>query len=116
MKMKEKFWMVSHNADTTETGLPMRKTYIKTTWKGLPAQQFIEKEIMEDFCFERFGKKIVYAQGVALCPNWSIFPIPEIEFNTARPVMWDGYPTKTMRIELEIGDHMLIRVLREIET
>jgi len=113
--MKEKYWVVSHNADTTETGLPMRKTYIRTVWQGFPAQQSCEEGILEDFCFKRFGDKITYVQGVAPCPNWIISISNEHEFNNSLPIKWGGMATETMQLELGIGDHGRVRLLSEIK-
>ena len=111
--MKEKYWKISHNADTTETGRPMKRTYVKTIWQGFPAQQSCEAQIMDDFCFDRFGKKTAYVQGVAPCPGWTVVSSNEEEFMDAEPIVWGGYKTKTMRLELGIGDHGKISILSE---
>ena len=114
--MKKKYWKMSHNADTNETGLPMNRTYIKTVWQGFPAQQYAEMLILEDFCFERFGKKTAYVQGVAPCENWKIWESNKADFDAAQPILWGGSPTKTMRIDLGIGDRGKINILYEQET
>jgi len=113
--MKEKYWLISHNADTTETGLPMRRTYVKTIWQGFKAQQSSEKDILYDFCSSRFGNKTVYVQGVAPCPNWEVTPLTKEHFEKALPIMWGGYRTKTMSIELGIGKRGAVNVLSEQE-
>lgn len=113
---KEKYWLVTHNADTTETGLPMNKTYIKTTWEGFPAQQSAEREILETLCFNRFGDKVEYVQGVAPTPNWTLHESKKDIFEEARPIMWGGYPTKTVRLEIGIGDHGKVNVYADQET
>ncbi len=110
-----KYWEVTHNADCTETGFPMRKTYIKTIWKGSPAQQFAELEILETFCFERFGDKVVFVQGVAPTPNWKVWESSKVEFENAKPILWGGYPTKTIRLELGIGHNKGVGILLEEE-
>lgn len=103
---KERFWIVMHNADTNETGLPMNKTFIKTTWEGFPAQQNEQAEIaiLEDVCLRRFGKKVVYVQGVAACAGWVLHKSTLEEYRAAQPHRWGGYPTQTMRLELGIGN------------
>jgi len=113
--MKEKYWVVTHNADTTETGLPTRKTYIKTIWQGFEAQQSSEMDILSDFCFNRFGNKTAYVQGVAPCPNWTIHQSNEHQFNESMPIMWGGMSTKTMQLILGIGDHGKVSVLSEVK-
>ena len=109
----DKYWRISHNADTTETGLPMHRTYVKTVWQGFPAQQSSEMDILSDFCTSRFGNKTAYVQGVAPCPNWRVDMITEDEFEKAVPITWGGYKTKTVKIVLGIGDRGAIRVLSE---
>jgi len=101
--MLEKYWVVGHNTDTTETGCHMRNTYIKTIWEGFGSQQSCEEGILQDFCFERFGPKTVYVQGVAACPGWTIRVSDEQSFNYPVSIQWGGLPTKTMIIELGIG-------------
>lgn len=113
--MKEKYWVVAHNADTTETGMPMNVTYIKTVWQGFPLQQQSEEDILSDFCFRRFGNKTAYVQGVAACQNWRIRTSSESEFNLSKPIKWGGMATKTMQVELGIGDHGKINILSEIQ-
>lgn len=115
---KIKYWLVAHNADCTETGCPMNNTYIKTIWEGFAAQQSesAEHAILEDFCFQRFGKKTVWVQGVAPTENWRIYYSSEDKHNEARPIMWGGYKTKTMRLELGIGNRGKINIISEEET
>ena len=113
--MKERYWCVSHNADLTETGMPMNRTYLKTIWQGFPMQQFAEKEILEDFCFSRFGKKTGYVQGIAAVPNWTIREIEEQDFIKAIPIKWGGYKTTTIQLELGIGNRSKVEILKERE-
>jgi hypothetical protein len=89
--MKEKYWVIAHNADTTETGMPTRKTYVKTVWQGFLAQQSSEADILADFCFKRFGDKTAYIQGVAPCPNWRITESDEKEYKACIPIKVGGY-------------------------
>lgn len=100
---KERYWVVNHNADLTETGAHMNKTYIKTKWEGFPAQQAAEREILEDFCFKRFGSKVVYVQGVAATVGWVIYESTVEEFEAARPIKWGGWATDTFKLILGIG-------------
>lgn len=100
---KERYWAVYHNADLTETGRLRNKTYIKTVWGGFPAQQSAEREILEDFCFKRFGSKVVYVQGVAATAGWALHESTVDEFEAARPLKWGGYTTKTEQLTLGIG-------------
>ena len=108
-----KYWIIRHDADTNETGLSMRRTYVETIWKGFPVHQNFEKEIIEDFCFERFGKKTVYVQGVAPVPNWEIHESDKNNFDIARPINWGGYITKTTKLVIEIGNHGTTKIITE---
>jgi hypothetical protein len=42
------------------------------------------KEFMEDFCFERYGRKVAFVQGASPMPNWYLTHIEKTVFN--RPV------------------------------
>lgn len=95
-----KYWMVLHEPDTTETGCCMAKTYIKTEWKGFPAQQSCEKEILEDFCYKRFGLQVDYVQGVDPTIAWKVISITEKEYELAEPVLWTSFPPKKLIIEI----------------
>lgn len=110
----DQYWIVNHDADTTETGFPTKRTYVKTIWQGFPAQQFAELEIVEDFCFKRFGAKVAYVQGVAPTPNWTVKICTEQEFETARPIIWGGIPTPTVRLVLGIGKNEKTTILEEL--
>ena len=110
-EMKERYWMVEHNADTTETGMPQNRAYIKTVWEGFPAQQSTEQEIVEDFCRGEFGDKVAYVQGVAACQNWEVHESSEREYIIAKPINWGGYETETLKIVLGIGGPLKTRIL-----
>jgi len=99
-----KYWVINHDADITETGYCMRRTYVKSNWTGFPAQRTHEKEIMEDFCYKRFGNKVVYVQGIAATLNWEVDEIAQEIYEKTPPVRWGGYKTKTMKLELDIGN------------
>lgn len=101
--MEYKYWLINHNADTTETGCPMNRTYVRTEWAGYPAQQHSELTILRDFCRERFGAETEYVQGVAACANWSVHAIDETAFKEAQPIRWGGMDTETRRLLLRIG-------------
>ena len=100
---KERYWFVNHNADLTETGAFMNRTYIKTVWEGFPAQQSAEREILEEFCFNRFGSKVVYVQGVAPTAGWTLSESTIEEFEESRPIKWGGWATKTFKLIMGIG-------------
>lgn len=111
---KVKYWIATHNADLTETGMPQNRTYIKTTWVGFQSQQSAEREIVEQFCFERFGPKVGYVQGVAPCPGWQLLSIKQGDYDLARPIIWGGCSTKTSRVELEIGRESDFRIVSDL--
>ena len=113
--MTDKYWMITHNADTTETGLPRNRTYIKTIWQGFPAHQSCEMDILSDFCFSRFGEKTAYVQGVAPATNWEIYPSSAEKYYEAAPIKWGGHKTKTVRLELGIGKKGQVNILSEQE-
>jgi hypothetical protein len=110
----EKYWTIAHGADTTETGCMMHRSYVKTIWKGFPAQRSCEREIIEDFCREKFGKKVVYVQGVAPCLNWNVRESNQKEFENPIPIKWGGWLTETHVFTIEIGDHGRVDVLSDI--
>jgi len=89
--MGERYWMIAHNA----------------------AQEGNEEDILSDFCFQRFGNKTAYVQGVAACSNWKIHKISEGIFDQSVPIIWGGYATKTYKIVLGIGDHGQINIISE---
>lgn len=106
-----KYWAVLHNVDIIETGECMNLTYIKTMWVGFPAQQAHEKNILEDFCFSRFGARTQYVQGVGPSPGWSLFRSSPGEFESSPPKVWGGIATKTRRVILEIGAEDDLKVI-----
>ena len=111
---KYKYWIIHHSADTTETGCTQRKTYIKTIWEGFPAQQGDnEVQILEDYCFENFGKKTAWVQGVAPCVNWRVTKVKKEHWERPEPVNWGGFRTKTDIITLGVGDKNKINVLSQ---
>ena len=91
-----KFYCISHNADTTETGLPMNRTYVRCGWGGHETQRNIPL-VLEGWCEERFGSRVAYVQGVAPVPNWDIHEIDEDRWQEAKPIKWGGMNTKTIR-------------------
>jgi hypothetical protein len=99
-----KYWVIHHDADLTETGCSMCRTYVKSNWVGFPAQRTLEQEILEDFCYKRFGNKVAYVQGVAATLSWRVDEIVKEVYDKANPVRWGGYNTKTMKLELDIGN------------
>lgn len=109
---KVKYWVVGHGADTNETGMVMYKTYIKTIWEGFPAQQGNnEEQILEDFCYERYGKRTAWVQGVAPCRNWYIREIQQKDYDNPQPINWGGHKTKTEILVLGIGDMNKINII-----
>lgn len=99
------FWIIHHSPDCTETGFHQKRSYLKTTWKGFPAQRNCEQQIVEDFCYKRFGSKVDYVQGVCPCSAWCVTQSDAVGFRKASPNTWGGTPTETRRITLDIGDH-----------
>jgi hypothetical protein len=111
---KEKYWVIDHDADCTETGMPQRRTYLKTIWCGHSSHQTAEKEIIQDWCRERFGSEVVYVQGVSPTKNWAVCPCMETHFNEAEGIVWGGYYTETQVVELEIGYRGTTKIIREV--
>lgn len=97
------FFAINHNADTTETGLCMNRTYVRCDWAGHDAQRNVML-VLEGWCEERFGSRVAYVQGVAPCPNWSIHEIDEEAWREAKPIRWGGMNTKTIRLALALGN------------
>ena len=111
---KVKYWVVGHGADTNETGMVMNRTYIKTIWEWFPAQQGDnEVQILEDFCYDRFGKRTAWVQGVAPCRNWYLSEIDKTKFEQSEPIRWGGHNTKTLKIVLGVGNREKINILSE---
>lgn len=96
-------YVVNHNADETETGMPMNRTYVRLLWRGHAAQKFALDAMLRDWCRERFGPETAYVQGVAPVPNWSIHESTREQWNAARPIKWGGYATETHRVVLGLG-------------
>lgn len=111
----DRYWVINHDADLTETGSPQRRTYLKTTWDGFPSQRACEVEIVRDWCRDRFGPEVVYVQGVAATRNWIVDMSYECDFEEARPIVWGGYKTKTKKVWLGIGDKGKIVVHSDLE-
>lgn len=98
-----KYWRVGHSTDETETGLHMSATYICTEWVGHVMQQSSEREILEEWCHEKFGPKVAYVQGVAACPGWTLSASTAKEFSEAMPVKWGGLYNTAHQAWLKIG-------------
>ncbi len=111
----ERFWLIHHDADLTETGSPQGRTYLKTIWEGFPAQQYAELEIIREWCRGRFGPEVAYVQGVAATPNWFVNESDENAFNVALPIVWGGYKTVTKRVVLGIGNRGAVVVHSDVE-
>lgn len=105
MSPLERYWKIYHTPDLNETGSPTEVTYVKTIWEGFPTQQQCEKEILQDWCRDRFGCEVVYVQGVAATQNWIVCESDIITFERAQPIKWGGYLTQTTIVRLGIGDH-----------
>lgn len=113
---KVRYWKIWHVADTTETGYTMFMDYVLTQWDGSPMQQSCEREILRDWCRDRYGKEVKYVQGVAPCHNWMIMESTKDEFQQAPPKMWGGVPSGAPhRISLSFGDHGRVEILGEEE-
>lgn len=97
-----KFYCISHDADCTETGLPMRRTYVRCDWAGHKLQEDTVL-VLEGWCETRFGSRVAYVQGVAPVTNWSINEIDEARWREAKPIRWGGYDTETIRLALTLG-------------
>ena len=110
---KIKFWIINHTPDTTEKGFCMARTYVKTEWKGFPAQQCLEKEILEDFCYNKFGPKVDYIQGVAPTLAWHVHQISEKEYYS--PMNKTSYGLTPNRIELELGDKNSKQKIKKVD-
>ena len=96
------YWAVSHNPDCTETGLPMKRAYIRAEWVGFQTQENTAL-VIEDWCYARFGPKVAYVQGVAPCPGWWLHESTEEEWREAKGIRWGGYTHEATRIALRCG-------------
>lgn len=99
----ERFWVINHNADLTETGCTQQRTYLKTDWEGFESQRTLELEIVSDWCYVRFGPKVAYVQGVAPTLSWIVSESNENEFVSAKSVMYGIYKIPTKKVVLGIG-------------
>lgn len=102
-KDRVRYWRIGHNADLTETGYPMSRTYVCTTWRGHEMQQTYVRELLHDFCRQRFGPQVVYVQGCAPTLDWTVTELDRDEFAHHEPVVWGGIATKTRVVDLDIG-------------
>ncbi|MEA3295548.1 MAG: hypothetical protein U9Q27_00170 [Patescibacteria group bacterium] len=101
--MTDKYWVITHNTNT-ETSVPTRKLYVKTTWKDFPTQQLSEIDILSK-----------YVQSISKCHSWAIRPSSTKEFIKAIPIKWSDHKTKTMRLELEISKNGRVTILSKHE-
>ena len=97
-----RYYMITHCPDTTETGLPMKRTYVRATWDGHSSQRH-DRLLLEQWCEDRFGSRTDYVQGVAPVPAWEIWDSDEDKWREAHPIKWGGYATETKRIALSLG-------------
>jgi len=110
-----RYWLISHTADTTETGSPMERTYVKTIWRGGQAVRFAEKEILQDWCRAKFGAEVAWVQGVAPVRSWTVRESTIDAFELAEPIIWGGVETKTSKLVLGIGNRSGVRVESDAE-
>ncbi len=110
-----KYWLVSHTADTTETGRRMERTYVKTIWRGIQGLRFAEKEILQDWCRAKYGREVAWVQGVAPVRNWTVRESTTDAFELAEPIVWGGVKTKTRRVVLGIGNSRGVTVESDTE-
>lgn len=99
------YWLIQHDPDLIETGLKMKRTYIKMICPDQIGIELDKKNILNNFCLERFGDKIVYAGGTAPCENWSIVSISKAVFDKHLPTKWkDHYiPSEGVTIKIKEG-------------
>jgi hypothetical protein len=72
------YWYVTFNPDLTEG-----RGYYGYAAFQLRAS-YMAKEFMEDFCFERYGRRVAFVQGASPMPNWYLTKIEKDVFD--RPV------------------------------
>lgn len=101
--MAVSYWVVGHATDTNETGMHTERDYIKAEWVGHPAQRCFEDCILREWCRGEYGQEVVFVQGVAASPGWTLMRTTEDGYETAAPVTWGGHATATQRIHLRIG-------------
>lgn len=112
--IKTKYWAISINPDCNETGSLQNLIYVKTIWEGhLTQQGNHEHEILEDICYEQFGKRTAWVQGVAPCENWKIKNIKKEDFENAVPIMWGGHKTETRIMVLGVGNKGKVNVFSD---
>ena len=97
------YFVIHHNADCTETGMPMNRTYVRCDWAGHNAQRQVML-VLEGWCEDRFGSRVAYVQGVAPTTGWSITEIDEARWRRAEPIKWGGMNTRTVRLALALGN------------
>ena len=112
----ERYWVIYHDADLTETGSPQRRTYLKTVWEGFPSHQCLEEMIVRDWCRERFGPEVAYVQGIAATQNWIVCESNVTEFELAIPTVWGGSATTTRRIVLGIGNRCAVHIHSDVDS
>jgi hypothetical protein len=93
----DKYWIINHNPDLTETGCTTSTTLVLSRWVGFPAQRCCEFEFIEDFAYTRFGTKVAYVQRVAPTISWYVTEITKEQFEEY------CYKKRSFVITLEIG-------------
>lgn len=112
--MNDSYWEITHGPDLEETGIFQFKTYVKTTWVGPLSQQYVEKSVVEDFCYSRFGPKVVYGHSTFAFLAWMVKMANSEIYKNACPIVWAAKPTKTVRVALKIGGGEIILLKEEI--
>lgn len=100
--MRYSYWRISHNADTTETGLFQGVQYIRARWQGHSAHER-QVLILRDYCASRFGGPTAYVQGVAPVAAWAINECSKEDWDKAEGVLWGGRRLASRRITMALG-------------
>jgi hypothetical protein len=97
------YWRVTHNPDLTEG----RGHYGCDFLEVFGPQRWNAQDLVTDFCFQRFGRKTAFVQGVSPITSWSISKLEEEDFHRLDPSGRVGdftHPGKKLYLELQGKD------------
>lgn len=98
----DEYWLVQHTPDLIETGIKIKRTYIKMVCPDQTDVELNKENILNYFCLGRFGDKVAYVKGTAPCENWSIAPISKAVFDKHLPNKWKGHYVPSEGVTIKI--------------
>lgn len=83
-KGRVSYWLVWHGADCTEGRGMFQCTFVKFRY-GAGYSHHSHEALMTDWCFDKFGKRTAFVQGVQPTDNWTLFTTTEQAYTDHKP-------------------------------